>query len=280
MVRSRKVMRQKIRANREKFIKRARTLKRYGQQESKYFWKDERRFFNYGFAFESRFADFFGINVHNRTRPQVVSNSEFLWQRQLESQWVDVAKIIPRKGNRPLAIVEDGAGQGYFLATLKELLAINGIPCKTTALAVKENESLKELRTVGKIDRIVTGPAELYFPKSPVDWIVSYNGSITYSMNSIQKAHLLKFASALNRGGIMAIIFDAGVKKNLHGLKQAATLLETPKRGKRISLRQEMDGIERAFEKRGFRAKFYYKAPYERNEYALHAGCLLVQRVK
>jgi hypothetical protein len=99
-------------------------------------------------------------------------------------------------------------------------------------------------------------------------------------MNSIQKAHLLKFASALNRGGIMAIIFDAGVKKNLHGLKQAATLLETPKRGKRISLRQEMDGIERAFEKRGFRAKFYYKAPYERNEYALHAGCLLVQRVK
>lgn len=146
---------------------------------------------------------------------------------------IDAFARIPRKNNRKLIVLEDGAGEGNALVNLKKLLTRTGIPSKTIGLSLGANPELIKKKQAGLIDELVIKPGELFVPKKPVDVIISNFGSIEYAWRGLRKDHILKLAYSLRKGGIMLIGINLGVY------------------GKSIK------GIETAFVKRGFNAKFF-----------------------
>ncbi|MBU2099905.1 hypothetical protein KKG83_05875 [Candidatus Micrarchaeota archaeon] len=160
---------------------------------------------------------------------------------------LDVLKKLPKSKRQPLRIMEDGAGNGNCLASIKERLAKLGISTETTALSLTALPELAEKKQTGTIDNVLVGLAEGFVPKKPVDVIISLNGSIHTTMPHIKKDHLLKFAHSLKKGGIMLIRFA-----------EPKGLSREPNENRRISVLNEARGIERAFDKRGFEAKFHY----------------------
>ncbi len=154
----------------------------------------------------------------------------------LNNEILDELKKIPRGKKRPLVIVEDGAGEGVFLAKLKSELRKAGIPCETTALELTNNFELLKKFVRKEIDKLPVGPAENFVPEKPVDAIISLHGSIHFTLKDLRKDHLLKFAHSLRKGGIMLVGFSG----------QAGILN-----------RKQKTELERAFQKRGFQAKFH-----------------------
>lgn len=164
------------------------------------------------------------------------------------------------KSNQPMRILDEGAGRGYFLAELKEILKKRGIKTITTALTLHNNPELENSRRAGMINEVVVGNAEFFVPKKPFDAIFSMYGSLGYTLPQLRKEHLLKFAYSLRRGGIMMV----GFKFKYEGIELSDVnrgLSGNPKKqrdiSKGLSLENEMEGIERTFEKRWFDAKFY-----------------------
>ena len=103
----------------------------------------------------------------------------------------------------------------------------------------KEGNAVNDLISLEKkreIDEVVLGPAENFIPEKPFDAIISLFGSIHYTLSSLRKEHLLKFAYSLKKGGLMLIGFEP---------------LEEPFS---TAMRK---GIERSFAKRGFEAEFF-----------------------
>ena len=157
---------------------------------------------------------------------------------------VEALKLVPGRKNRKRVVIEDGAGEGHNLAKIKELLATAGIPCEAIALSLGSDPSLKTKLANGKINKIVNGPAELYVPEKPVDLVISFYGSLHYTLEDLKKEHLLKFAHSLRKNGLLLTGFDSPIK----GKRSAAqTLYEKHKH----------NALVRALEKRGFKAAVY-----------------------
>jgi len=167
----------------------------------------------------------------------------FLGKGRLEI--LDALAMVPMGKGRPLVVLEDGPGKGHFLVAAGKGLAEKRIPNRTLGLAFEKSPMLAARERKGRIRQIITGPAELFVPNKPVDAIVSFYGSITYALPEMRKEHLLKFAQSLRKGGIMMAGFDLNALKGINLLKY----------GPESFLR----GVERAFAKRGFRAKIYPK---------------------
>ena len=159
---------------------------------------------------------------------------------------VEALKRIPGRKGRKMVVVDDGAGQGNALAGIKERLEKLGIGCEAVALAFETSPELEEKVKAGKIDRVVAGPAERFVPKKQVDAVVSYYGSVHYTLEDLKREHLLKFAYSLRKGGLLLVGFDS----NRGGRVSAEAVFEE---------RRMQRAIVRAFEKRGFRAGVYQK---------------------
>jgi hypothetical protein len=157
---------------------------------------------------------------------------------------------IPRKKGKPLLIIEDGPLTGSFLAELKTELKKLRIPCKTIALSLKPLAELKAKKRERLIDEIIEGPAEFFVSKNLADLIISRYGSIEYTLTELKKEHLLKFAFSLKKNGIMLVGFDLSTAFSFNP--------KTKKPLDMFFILKKMKGIERAFEKRGFQAKFSY----------------------
>ena len=180
-------------------------------------------------------------------------------------------KKIPRSKNRPLVVVEDGAGEGVFLEQLKKELASKNVPSKTTALVLSEPDGfpLSKRHKAGLVDSVVAGQAEFFVPEGKVDAVVSFYGSLHYTMFDAKKDHLLKFAHSLRKGGIMMIGFEqSSLFKLSDNLDQA-----------RAQMQKHSGALVRAFEKRGFRARVYKSHVREQErEPKIPAYMLIVQR--
>ena len=190
---------------------------------------------------------------------------------------------VRRRKNRLLVVIEDGAGEGLFLSSLKKSLNGKGVPSELIALSLLNHPSLVAKRKRGEIDRIVVGPAELYLPKKPADLIVSMYGSIQYAHDLLKKEHVLKFANSLRKGGIMLIGFSSPFLERARerldrgiGDVSEESMPHWLRREKAIELGfQDLKKIEKAFAKRGFEAKAYAS---EKHGHYLYPPFLLAVR--
>ena len=169
---------------------------------------------------------------------------------------VDAFRRIAPK-NRPLRILEDGAGAGIDLEGIKEELSKAGIKSITTAISLHDYPLLMERQRLGKIDRVAFGNAELFMPEKSQDCIISMMGTLNYTISELRKDTLLKFAHSLTRGGLMMVGFHFTTKPyGTYNIPRG--LSEHPKAGRKLPIKDEMTGIEKAFAKRGFHAKFIH----------------------
>ncbi len=161
-------------------------------------------------------------------------------------------KSIYQKKRAPLKIVDDGAGNGFLLSTLKEILLKYGIPCITVAMTLKSNYFLDFYKKHGFIDRIETGAAEFKKPEIGADVIFSITGSVNYTLPEIRKNHVLKLAHSLGEHGFLFITF--GFETDEYSIKGG--LSSKPKRAG-IDTLTYFEGIRNALKKQGFESKFH-----------------------
>ncbi len=181
---------------------------------------------------------------------------------------VDALEGMRRK---KLTIIEDGAGRnGRFLVEVKKALLERGIKSRTIAVSLRKRKGIEKNLKKGLVDEAAYGPAEEYVPKKPVDAIFSVFGSVQYVQNLVKKDHLLKYAHSLRKGGIMMLGFYVaeagthrqdgfelrrGLSKSTEGRKGTfgEELLARLKDG---DMKDDFEGVKKAFEKRGFEARF------------------------
>lgn len=166
-----------------------------------------------------------------------------------------------RKKNNRLRIWEDGPGKGLFGSALKEELERAGIKTHLTATTLDRNSIQASERPF--FDEIHAGRAELFIPKKQFDFIFSTVGSVNYTPRPLRKEHLLKMAYSLTHGGQMFVAFYHRplAEKNEQRKAIEGSLLQNPPK-KDLHTSMEMVAIERAFAKRGFKAKFRYLDPH------------------
>lgn len=114
-----------------------------------------------------------------------------------------------KKTKRTLHILDDGAGEGYFLKELKEELNNKKIPCTTTAVCLSDKISDWNNK---HITVKIIGDAKDLELTNKYDLITSYYGSIHYSIPAIRDEIIKKYAFSLNKNGI-AILRFTEVKK-------------------------------------------------------------------
>ncbi|MDO8627674.1 MAG: class I SAM-dependent methyltransferase [Candidatus Diapherotrites archaeon] len=193
---------------------------------------------------------------------------------------IDILSRIPRQKKQPLKILEDGPGEGIFLTELKEQLGIKGIISQTTALAMHHMIELQQLKILGELDKIIKKSTEEFIPEEQYHAIFSVYGGISYTLQELRKDIILKFAHSLVKGGVLMIGFDfytsggtnAGISR---GLSENPQLRRARSKKEReiyekdkgifaplifqenlLTIEKEMEGIEKAFAKQGFKAKF------------------------
>lgn len=142
---------------------------------------------------------------------------------------------------KPLRILDDGAGNGDLLAGLKKKLNARRIKTETIGISLIRNARLLSRFENQEIDHVHWGIAERYVPRKPVDIIFSIFGSLYHTYKEVGKDHLLKFAYSLRPGGMMIM---AGIFSKQGRFRQ---------------------NLQRAFEKRGFKAQFVHIGPTYRN---------------
>ncbi|MCX6803040.1 MAG: hypothetical protein NTY48_00545 [Candidatus Diapherotrites archaeon] len=212
----------------------ARSLK-WAQENDKF--EMDRTFFDYNQIFTTGLSAFFGSE--HATLLSVVSE-------------------MSKRKKKPLNIIEDGAGNGAFLREFQKKLASTGSAPRITALTLAETPGLSELKRTGVIKELYTGDAELFVPKQPADLIVSLAGSINYHISQVGKDHLLKYAHSLGKNGLMLISMDLLPHFDPNAAHRTVGLSRNPKSNRKMSIGTELAGIEKAFEKRGFKAKFFW----------------------
>lgn len=175
---------------------------------------------------------------------------------------------------RPVRILDDGAGEGNALRDLKHAANSINIPTHTTALSFKTKTDLETAKRYGWLDEIVEGHSEFFIPKKGYDLIFSIKGSTTYTLPQLRKEHWLKLAHCLNKGGLMLAKFEISLgdthptlislsKRTRPEYSTTALIAKDPKTVKTVQgainiIERDLNGIKRAFEKRGFEAKWIF----------------------
>ena len=155
-----------------------------------------------------------------------------------------LATLAPK--NRPLRILEDGAGEGNFSKGAKRKLEAREIKVEATALSLGKNEKLAEKEAKGEIDKVIEKPAEFFIPEGKYDAIVSVAGSIEYAGIRTSAEHLLKYCYSLEKRGIALIAFE---------IQQNTSLTTTRYFPQEISAIKER--VKKRLKKAGFEAEFY-----------------------
>ncbi len=203
-----------------------------------------------------------------------------------------VLEQIAAKRKNIIRITEDGPGQGRFLELAHDWFALKGVRVDSTAICLRAHPILRALEKEGKISRLVEGPAELYLPREEQDMIVSLTGSLNYALPKFRKDLARKFTFSLSRGGLMLVGFQFNPKwrisdDEIEDSQPKYGLSENPKPKRTMAIGTEMRGIERAYQKLGFRAKFFhfnYKVILGRKQEPIESGLampnyvLIVQR--
>ncbi len=207
------------------------------------------------------------------------------------SNILDALKNIPRGKNEKIVVLEDGPGVGNFLSDLKKELNTAGIPSKTVALAANHIEDLRNRLVAGEIDELHEGFSEDQVPKEKsIHAYFAVQSSPSYTIPQFRKDLLLKYAYALKPGGLMLIGFTyrKSMPQPAHELMRPTllsqvifgTITSKLRRRKGVTFEQERRGVETAFEKRGFFARFYNTNEAESISRKIPNWSLIVRREK
>lgn len=109
-----------------------------------------------------------------------------------------------KQKKQPLQILDDGAGQGNFLAEIKKMLLERGIPANTTAVSLSDKISVNNKPF---IDKTIVGDAINLNLNIKYDLITSYFGSINYSIPTLRNDIMKKYIFSLNKNGIALFRF-------------------------------------------------------------------------
>jgi|GEM_PF-1905167 len=114
-----------------------------------------------------------------------------------------ILREYANKNNKKIIkVLDDGAGRGVFLTSLKEMWAtfVKNDPTspklKTTAIVLDENDLHK-----AKMDNVFVGDVCDYIPKEKFDFIFSVFGGFAHSTPQLQREILLKHLYSLEKGG-------------------------------------------------------------------------------
>lgn len=190
------------------------------EYDIKHTWKINRTYRHYDFAFSRALKRFSG-----------------------KSMLDTIVEIAPR--NRALRILDDGAGEGNFLAGIKKRLRGKGVKVETTALSLGKNKKLAEKEARGEINHVIEKPAEFFLPEGQFDVITSVAGSIEYAGMKTQADHLLKVCHSLRKGGIALIGFE--IQKYIWTQRHYSS----------EELEKIKERVKKRLRKEGFEAKFY-----------------------
>lgn len=170
-------------------------------------------------------------------------------------------EIAKRKGKKAiLEVLDDGSGHGIFLSELKEKMDMLRVPIRTTAVTLKASDFLEARKESGSVHEIIQEPIETMVPRRRYDAIFSLLGGMNYVTEGLARESLLKYAHALNIGGFAAI--GLMLKKGGHTQK-----FEEFKRR-----------VKKSFEKRGFKADFFYEP--NNTVMNLPSDILILRRIK
>jgi len=125
-----------------------------------------------------------------------------------------------KQTQKTIEILDDGTGQGNFLADIKQILTKKKIPVNTTAISLSDKINAKNRKY---IDRFIFKDAKDIVLTKKYDLITSYYGAINYSIPAIRNELIKKYVFSLNKNGIGLFLFtehkrDADTK-NLNFLK-------------------------------------------------------------
>ncbi|MBS3061162.1 MAG: hypothetical protein J4215_01105 [Candidatus Diapherotrites archaeon] len=182
--------------------------------------------------------------------------------------------------HRPFRVLEDGPGEGFALSDLKKALTKQGIKSHVIGLAAHHLDSLRELKREREIDDVISSKAEFFLPKERVDAVISVFGSTSYTLRALRKNVILKFVYSLNRNGLLLMGFHFSSRSETRLATISGGLSEQPVRNRTLSVEQEMKGIERAFEKQGFKARFFPVSSHRRVVDLAPNWVLIVQRIE
>ena len=202
-----------------------------------------------------------------------------------------------KKRKRPLHVLELGAGTGEVLRGLAVAAHAHKIGIDATALTLPDrsrasfNQLLKENARIGKGVNgytIVEAKAEEFAPTKKYDFIFDSYGPMSYTLRRARKDLLLKYAHSLQVGGVMIVRFDAAPatdhrQQRQHGkwpFHVIAHTLSAFRGVLRQPFEEEARGIEKAFQKQGFRAQIRFDMPASQaGEKPIPAmGLLILQR--
>lgn len=206
----------------------------------------------------------------------------------------DLLQEIFRIKKRPLRVFDSGAGKANLLLDLKRVLSNRRVDIRTTALDLsdlpleyqkdiirrlqdselteKERLDLEQKFDKSKLDLIINARAETFVPKLPQDFVIDFYGGFTYTQPRFRKDLLMKYAESLTKGGIVLVHFEFVENKFV-----SKNILD-PNIGGRPVIGELTDfvALEKAFEKRGFKAKFFYEQ-FGQGYYKVN---LIIQRVQ
>jgi len=144
-----------------------------------------------------------------------------------------IIKYAKKYKKRKIKILDDGAGRGYFLGDLKEMINIynnlksKNLKLETTAITLDKSK-IKEKN----IDHIYKTYSHNYTPSEKYDFIFSVFGGFTYTIDDIKKETMLKYIYSLNKGGIAVFSIS------------------------HVPQKRKLNEILRTIEKRGFQVEF------------------------
>lgn len=114
--------------------------------------------------------------------------------------------------NRPLRMLDDGAGEGLLLKVMKEKLAIKGIEIETTGIGLARCPKLE-----ANADFAYAKDALFYIPQNKQDLIVSLHGALFFMAPQLAEISAMKYAYSLDRGGIAVLCLDIPNGKDREG---------------------------------------------------------------
>ena len=197
-----------------------------------------------------------------------------------------VTKILRDKKNyfskkKNLSIFEEGVGHGQFVAELKNYFQKEGKNTHITALSKANLPKLTILKQKQIINDLLIQSAELFRPKRFFDLIVSLFGPTNYTLPIVRKQHLQKLAHSLSKNGILLLGFEF---KKLNSAVNYGLFKSLGEKDKTSSSKSnfslEAKNIVRAFEKQGFRARFFNTPINLLSAVAYPKTILIVQRIR
>jgi hypothetical protein len=222
-------------------------------------------------AFEKRFRlleqkEYRQFWTANRT----FEDYDKLFKRTLRMPLLEFLERAGKKFGNRLSIMEEGAGEGNFLAEAKRKLAEKGINAETTAVSIFGTPELVKKRKKGMVDRLVLAQMERFVPKEKYHLIIGICGAVEYAQwegyaegidrKKLLKELLLKYANSLEKNGTALI-----------GMQWNEILL-----GRKTQNWRFLKGIESSFEKKGFK----FQANFWRTEASLPDTALMIERIR